>query len=86
MSTTTRPLNSDRDDSTRSDPSLDRPRDTGGDVVAPLRGGEATSTVDRPVDRRAPQEQVGAAGQDGDLADGDEGSATGSRTPGQDSR
>ena len=86
MSATTRSLDSNRDDSARSDPPLDRPDDGGGDAEAPLRGGEATSTVDRPVDRRAPQEQVGAAGQDGDLADGDEGSATGSRTPGQDSR
>jgi hypothetical protein len=50
--------------------------------AGPLRGSEGGSTVDR----RSQREPADSSGQDGDLSDGDEGSATGSRTPGQDGR
>jgi hypothetical protein len=53
-----------------------------GTARGPLEGSEATATVRS----GGPPEGRTTAGRPGDVVDGDEGSATGSRTPGQTNR
>jgi hypothetical protein len=71
-------LDPKRDHSAHGRTPIYRASDPDSDVVGPLGGSESSSTVN-PSPNPA---EVSSPGQDGDLVDGSEGSATGSRTPG----